>query len=73
MDYSRPQKTRRNIYMGQEYLDLEAIVVQERKRTGRDISVADLVRKACRAYVDAYWKRETRGDDSQHSITTSQQ
>lgn len=60
VDYSRPVKTRRNIYMGQEYLDLEAIVVHERKRTGRDLSVADLVRKACKEYVEAYWKREAR-------------
>jgi hypothetical protein len=51
-------KTRRNIYMGQEYLDMEAIVVQERKRTGKDLSVADLIRKACRDYVDGYWKAE---------------
>jgi hypothetical protein len=49
-------KTRRNIYMGQEYLDMEAIVVQERKRTGKDLSVADLIRKACKAYVESYWK-----------------
>lgn len=53
--FSKPVKTRRNIYMGQEYLDLEAIVVHERKRTGKDISVADLVRKACREYTSAYW------------------
>jgi hypothetical protein len=52
---SKSIKTRRNIYMGQEYLDLEAIVVQERKRTGKDISVADLVRKACSDYASAYW------------------
>jgi hypothetical protein len=44
--------------MGQEYLDMEAIVVQERKRTGKDLSVADLIRKACRDYVDGYWKAE---------------
>jgi hypothetical protein len=49
-------RVRRNIYMGQEYLDLEAIVVQERMRTGRDVSVADLVRKACAEYSAAYWK-----------------
>jgi hypothetical protein len=55
MEYPKLGKTRRNIYMGQEYLDLEAIVVHERKRTGRDISVADLVRRACRDYADAYW------------------
>jgi hypothetical protein len=59
-----PTKTRRNIYMGQEYLDMEAIVVQERMRTGKDISVADLIRKACREYVDGYWKHvaKTPGD-----------
>ena len=50
-------KKRRNIYMGQEYLDLEAIAVNERKRTGRDIRVSDLVRKACRDYKEAYWKK----------------
>lgn len=56
MEPRKPVKTRRNIYMGQEYLDLEAIAVQERKRTGREISVADLVRKACRDYADSYWR-----------------
>ena len=34
-------KKRRNVYMGQEYLDLEAIAVNERKRSGRDIRVSD--------------------------------
>ena len=57
MEYPKLGKTRRNIYMGQEYLDLEAITVNERKRTGRDISVSDLIRKACAAYADAYWSQ----------------
>lgn len=56
MDVPKSTKTRRNIYMGQEYLDLEAIAVQERKRTGKDISVSDLVRKACREYSASYWR-----------------
>lgn len=51
-----PIKKRRNIYMGQEYLDMEAIAVNERRRTGRDISVADIIRLACRDYKDRYWK-----------------
>jgi hypothetical protein len=55
MSYPKTGKVRRNIYMGQEYLDLEAIVVQERKRTGRNVSVADLVRKACQEYTTKYW------------------
>jgi hypothetical protein len=61
--------------MGQEYLDMEAIVVQERKRTGKDLSVADLIRKACRDYVDGYWKVVVNQPQpiSQNSITTSLQ
>jgi phage major head subunit gpT-like protein len=55
MNFPKTEKVRRNIYMGQEYLDLEAIVVQERKRTGRNVSVADLVRKACQDYSAKYW------------------
>jgi hypothetical protein len=49
-------KKRRNVYMGQEYLDLEAIAVNERKRTGRDIRVSDLIRRACREYKESYWR-----------------
>lgn len=49
-------KKRRNVYMGQEYFDLEAIAVNERKRSGRDISVSDLIRKACKSFVQDYWK-----------------
>lgn len=49
-------KKRRNVYMGQEYLDLEAIAVNERKRTGRDIRVSDLIRRACRDYKESYWR-----------------
>jgi hypothetical protein len=49
-------KKRRNVYMGQEYLDLEAIAVNERKRTGRDVRVSDLIRRACRDYKDSYWR-----------------
>lgn len=49
-------KKRRNVYMGQEYLDLEAIAVNERKRTGRDVRVSDLIRKACRDYKETYWR-----------------
>jgi hypothetical protein len=55
-------KKRRNIYMGQEYLDLEAIAVNERKRTGRDIRVSDLVRKACREFKENYWRGLIRED-----------
>ena len=57
MEYPKLGKTRRNVYMGAEYLDLEAIVVNERKRTGRDLSVSGLIRKACADYADAYWSR----------------
>ena len=57
MEYPKLGKTRRNIYMGPEYLDLESIVVNERKRTGRDVSVSDLIRRACAEYADAYWSR----------------
>jgi hypothetical protein len=60
-------KKRRNIYMGQEYLDLEAIVVNERKRTGRDISVADLVRKACLEFKENYWRNLVRAGDKGRS------
>jgi hypothetical protein len=59
MEYPKLGKTRRNIYMGQEYLDLEAIVVQERMRTGRALSVSDLIRRACADYANAYWLRQT--------------
>lgn len=55
-------KKRRNIYMGQEYLDMEAIAVSERKRTGRDIRVADLIRKACREFKESYWRNLVRED-----------
>lgn len=55
-------KKRRNIYMGQEYLDMEAIAVSERKRTGRDIRVADLIRKACREFKENYWRSLVRED-----------
>lgn len=53
-------KKRRNVYMGQEYLDLEAIAVNERKRTGRDIRVSDLIRRACREYKETYWREIVR-------------
>ena len=59
-------KKRRNVYMGQEYLDLEAIAVNERKRTGRDIRVSDLIRRACRDYKETYWRdivREVKETD----------
>jgi hypothetical protein len=56
-------KKRRNVYMGQEYLDLEAIAVNERKRTGRDVRVSDLIRKACREYKDNYWRNIVREPD----------
>jgi hypothetical protein len=55
-------KKRRNIYMGQEYLDLEAIAVNERKRSGRDIRVSDLVRRACREFKENYWREIIRLD-----------
>lgn len=55
-------KKRRNVYMGQEYFDLEAIAVNERKRTGRDIRVSDLIRKACREYKENYWRELVRED-----------
>lgn len=42
--------------MGQEYLDLEAIAVNERKRSGRDVRVSDLIRKACREFKENYWQ-----------------
>lgn len=61
MEYPKAAKTRRNLYMGQEYLDLEAITIQERKRTGRNLSVSDLVRRACKEYVDNYWNENVRG------------
>jgi hypothetical protein len=53
-------KKRRNIYMGQEYLDMEAIAVNERKRTGRDVRVADLIRRACREFRENYWRSLVR-------------
>lgn len=56
-------KKRRNVYMGQEYLDLEAIAVNERKRTGRDIRVSDLIRRACRDYKENYWRDIVRETD----------
>lgn len=62
-------KKRRNVYMGQEYLDLEAIAVNERKRSGRDIRVSDLIRKACREYKENYWRGIVR--DSDKSIPAS--
>ena len=65
MEYPKHGKTRRNIYMGPEYLDLEAIAVNERKRTGRDVRVSDLVRKACAVFADAYWRRVAT-DSSRH-------
>lgn len=55
-------KKRRNVYMGQEYLDLEAIAVNERKRTGRDIRVSDLIRRACREFKENYWRDLVRED-----------
>lgn len=55
-------KKRRNVYMGQEYLDLEAIAVNERKRTGRDIRVSDLIRRACRDFKETYWREIVRED-----------
>ena len=47
-----------NLIKGTEYenLDLEAIVVNERKRTGHGVTVSDLIRKACKDYIQAYWK-----------------
>ncbi len=56
-------KKRRNVYMGQEYLDLEAIAVNERKRSGRDVRVSDLIRKACREYKENYWRDIVRDTD----------
>jgi hypothetical protein len=56
-------KKRRNVYMGQEYLDLEAIAVNERKRSGRDIRVSDLIRRACRDYKESYWRDIVRETD----------
>lgn len=56
----RSLKKRRNIYMGQEYLDMEAIAVNERKKTGRDVTVADLIRRACRDFRDNYWRNSVR-------------
>lgn len=55
-------KKRRNIYMGQEYLDMEAIAVNERKRSGRDVRVADLIRRACREFKENYWRNLVRDD-----------
>ena len=56
-------KKRRNVYMGQEYLDLEAIAVNERKRSGRDVRVSDLIRKACREFKENYWRNIVRETD----------
>ncbi|MDB5050243.1 MAG: hypothetical protein JWO30_3314 [Fibrobacteres bacterium] len=56
-------KKRRNVYMGQEYLDLEAIAVNERKRSGRDVRVSDLIRRACREYKENYWRNIVRDTD----------
>ncbi|HKP97731.1 MAG TPA: hypothetical protein VJ385_18470 [Fibrobacteria bacterium] len=56
-------KKRRNVYMGQEYLDLEAIAVNERKRSGRDVRVSDLIRKACREFKENYWRDIVREGD----------
>jgi hypothetical protein len=56
-------KKRRNVYMGQEYLDLEAIAVNERKRSGRDVRVSDLIRRACREYKENYWRDIVRETD----------
>ncbi len=53
---------RRNIYMGQEYLDMEAIAVSERRRTGKAVSVADMIRLACRQYKDSYWREQLERD-----------
>ncbi len=49
-------RKRRNVYMGQEYFDMEAIAINERRRTGRDISIADIIRKACREFKEKYWQ-----------------
>ena len=62
MDPVKSLKKRRNVYMGQEYLDLEAIVVNERKRTGHDVSVSDLIRKACKDFTQSYWKKSVTGE-----------
>lgn len=56
-------KKRRNVYMGQEYLDLEAIAVNERKRSGRDVRVSDLIRKACREFKENYWRAILKDGD----------
>ena len=56
-------KKRRNVYMGQEYLDLEAIAVNERKRSGRDVRVSDLIRRACRDFKETYWRDIVRETD----------
>lgn len=62
MDLLKSSKKRRNVYMGQEYLDLEAIAVNERKRTGHDVSVSDLIRKACKDFTQSYWKKSVTGE-----------
>ena len=64
MKEPKSSKTRRNIYMGQEYLDLDAIAVNERKRTGHNVSVADLIRRACRDFTTGYWKNMVSGNKS---------
>jgi hypothetical protein len=61
-------KKRRNVYMGQEYLDLEAIAVNERKRTGRDVRVSDLIRKACREYKENYWRSIVREPEKKERL-----
>jgi len=61
-------KKRRNIYMGQEYLDLEAIAVNERKRSGRDVRVSDLIRKACREFKDNYWQSIVRESEKKTPV-----
>ena len=61
MELAKSNKKRRNVYMGQEYLDLEAIAMNERKRTGRDITVSDLIRKACKDFTREYWKSSVQG------------
>ena len=61
-------KKRRNVYMGQEYLDLEAIAVNERKRSGRDVRVSDLIHKACREYKESYWRSIVREGDKSNPV-----
>lgn len=63
MDSTKLSKKRRNVYMGQEYLDLEAIAINERKRTGHDISVSDLIRRSCKDFIQGYWKNKVTGEN----------